>query len=248
MSITLFEFPHSHFCEKARWALDYKGIPYQAKALMPGLHIKTVRKYAPDTTVPLLLRHDEVVQGSSEIIDYLDINYPSPLLTPTDKQERQACLEIEQAMDERLGVPIRQIFYSGLLGYPEFVRHCFTYPMSIFGKLFFSLIYPSLRARIYQGYVISEEKVRQGRREFDNAMDALEKQLDQRQYLVGEQFSRADLTVASMLSALVMPTEHPFPWREIPDPDTKAFVAGYQGHPVCDWVRRMYRDHRHSPT
>ena len=28
----LLEFPHSHYCEKARWALDYKGIPFEAMA------------------------------------------------------------------------------------------------------------------------------------------------------------------------------------------------------------------------
>ena len=26
--ITLYQFQFSHFCEKARWALDYKGVPY----------------------------------------------------------------------------------------------------------------------------------------------------------------------------------------------------------------------------
>ena len=40
----LLEFPHSHYCEKARWALDSKGLKFQAIAIMPGYHIFTVRK------------------------------------------------------------------------------------------------------------------------------------------------------------------------------------------------------------
>lgn len=30
----LLEFPHSHYCEKARWALDFKNISYQRVALI----------------------------------------------------------------------------------------------------------------------------------------------------------------------------------------------------------------------
>ncbi|MHB8744867.1 MAG: glutathione S-transferase N-terminal domain-containing protein, partial [Sulfuricaulis sp.] len=61
----LLEFPHSHFCEKARWALDYKGIPFEAVAILPGFHRITVRKYARDSSVPVLLTDAGAVQGAS---------------------------------------------------------------------------------------------------------------------------------------------------------------------------------------
>jgi glutathione S-transferase len=34
--ITLYQFQFSHYCEKARWALDYKGLAYAPKNLLPG--------------------------------------------------------------------------------------------------------------------------------------------------------------------------------------------------------------------
>lgn len=242
----LLEFPHSHYCEKARWALDYKGIAFQAVAIMPGFHMITVRKYAPDTSVPVLLDDDEVVQGSSEIINYLDQKYPSCPLTPVDTDERQACLDIERDMDERLGENIRRILYYRLLAYPDFIQYCFTHPMSPFRQLIFSLFYPVLRYKIYRTYVISAEKVEQAKREFDVAMTEIENRLKHREYLVGEQFSRADLSVASMLSLLVMPKEHPFPWKVIPDSQTRIFLEEFRDHPVIEWVNRMYREHRLS--
>src|SRR3990172_4026398 len=186
----LLEFPHSHYCEKARWALDYKGIPFQAVTIMPGLHMITVRKYAPDTSVPVLLGDNEVVQGSSEIINYLEQKYPLPSLTPTDADQRQACLEIEHTMDARLGENIRRVLYYRLLAYPDYIRHCFTHPMPGSKQLIFRLFYPILRHKIYQTYVISAAKVEQARREFDIAMGAIEKKLKGGQYLVGEQFTR----------------------------------------------------------
>ena len=240
----LLEFPHSHYCEKARWALDYKGIPFQAVAIMPGFHMITVRKYAPHTSVPVLLNGNEVVQGSNEIITYLEQQYPLHPLTPTDADQLQTCLEIEHSMDERLGENIRRILYYGLLAYPDYIRHCFTHPMPGLKQVIFRLFYPILRSKIYQTYVISAAKVEQARRTFDAAMGEIEKKIIRRQYLVGEQFTRADLSVASMLSLLVMPPEHPFPWRAFPDLQTRTFCDDYQDHPVSDWVRKIYRDHR----
>ena len=240
----LLEFPHSHFCEKARWALDYKGIPFEAVAILPGFHRITVRKYAQDNSVPVLLSDDGAVQGSGEIITYLEQEYPARSLTPKNAVERQACLDIEHDMDERLGETIRPILYSTLLAYPDFLRYCFAHPMPWYKQLTFRLFYPVLRYKIYQTYVISPAHVEQARYEFDVAMGELEKKLNRRHYLVGDQFTRADLSVASMLSLLVMPPEHPFPWIDVPDARTQIFLDLYRDHPVCAWVRKMYRAHR----
>ncbi|VAW80072.1 hypothetical protein MNBD_GAMMA15-1204 [hydrothermal vent metagenome] len=37
--MTLYQFPISHYCEKIRWALDYKGLPYTTINPLPGSHI-----------------------------------------------------------------------------------------------------------------------------------------------------------------------------------------------------------------
>src|SRR5882762_1573570 len=43
----LYDFRSSHYSEKARWALDFKGIPYAPRHLLPGFHMRTTRKLAP---------------------------------------------------------------------------------------------------------------------------------------------------------------------------------------------------------
>ncbi|MDB6010395.1 MAG: glutathione S-transferase family protein [Gammaproteobacteria bacterium] len=35
----LYDFRSSHYSEKARWALDFKGIPYAPRRLLPGFHL-----------------------------------------------------------------------------------------------------------------------------------------------------------------------------------------------------------------
>src|SRR6187397_1237510 len=49
-------FGFSHFCEKARWALDWHGIAYQEIGWPPGVHrILAKRCGAKGTTLPILL-------------------------------------------------------------------------------------------------------------------------------------------------------------------------------------------------
>ena len=49
---TLYQFSFSHFCEKARWAIDYKEETYTIKNLLPGPHLNVTKKLAPKTCVP----------------------------------------------------------------------------------------------------------------------------------------------------------------------------------------------------
>lgn len=240
----LLEFPHSHYCEKARWALDFKKIPFQVVTILPGFHLWTVRRYAPGTSVPVLLSDDQAVQGSSKIINFLENHSPAYPLTPEDDNVRLECLKLEKEMDIKLGLPIRQILYHRLLAYPSFVSFCFTHSLSVVKQFAFRLYYPVLRKKIYQTYVISDAEVKKGHSDFNKTMDTLAENLTGKSYLFNDRFSRADLTVSSMLSFLVMPEQHPFPWPEIPDPQIKTLQKSYSEHPVCIWVSKIYETHR----
>ena len=37
--LRLYTFQVSHFAEKARWALDWKGVEYEERRLLPGPHL-----------------------------------------------------------------------------------------------------------------------------------------------------------------------------------------------------------------
>lgn len=242
----LLVFPHSHYCEKARWVLDHKKISYEAVAILPGLHMITVRRYGNRTSVPVLLDGNTYIQGSSDIIDYLETKFPDNNLTPQDPAKLEACIAIEKDMDERLGVTIRQILYAKLLDYPDYIRFCFTYPMPAFKKLMFTLMYPVLKKKIYNTYVKSDEKVAKAHIKFDQALADIEEIISRQPYLIGDTFTRADLSVASMLSLLVLPKEHPFPWSDkgIPDQEIRELHERYSSHPVSKWALNIYKNHR----
>ena len=237
-------FPHSHFCEKARWALDYKGVPYRVVALLPLLHGFTVRRHAPKTTVPVLLTNGQVIQGSSEIIDHVDELVAVRRLTPTDGAELEEGRRLEAWASVHLGDHLRRLLYDRLLAWPEFICRCFGHGMSASKRTLLRAYYPLLRLGVYRVFVGGPEKVERSRHEFASAMDHLAKVLDGRSYLVGDSFSRVDLSVASLLSLLAVPPEHPLPFGEIPDEGARAFMDGYRDHPVTRWTLDMYAKHR----
>ena len=62
----LYVFAISHYCEKARWALEYLGVEYEIRYLAPGIHIKVARKLgAAGTSLPMLPVAGRGLQGSA---------------------------------------------------------------------------------------------------------------------------------------------------------------------------------------
>ena len=71
----LVTFGISHYCEKARWALDWHGIDYEEISWAPGVHqILAKRCGAESSILPILLHGNGVTQGSDNIIDWADQN------------------------------------------------------------------------------------------------------------------------------------------------------------------------------
>ena len=89
----LIVFGLSHFCEKARWALDWHGIAYSEISWALGLHRVLLKRYgANGTTLPILLHDQTIVQGSSAIIDWAESRAKNPTrtLSPQTKDLAEA--------------------------------------------------------------------------------------------------------------------------------------------------------------
>lgn len=247
----LYEFPHSHFCEKARWALDYKGLAFQRVSLLPPWHILRTRRYGKRTSVPLLLDGPKAVQGSAEIIDYLDRAYDGRPLTPAALAERDRAVVFarEKSIDKDLGVPLRSFFYYYGLTYRGFIAQAFLQNSPGWQRPLFLLQYPIFAALIKKSYCPDQETADRAGETLLRNMDALAKELKGKSYLYGDSFSRLDLTAGSLLSFVALPLELPVIWPELPADD---FLRGWHrrlaAHEICDWVRGIYQRHRLSPN
>lgn len=99
---TLYQFPISHYCEKVRWALDYKKVDYKVQNLLPGLHVKKAMSLCNNSEVPILQHGDHVIHNSSDIISYIDKNFDGNRLTPDDETSKQQSLEWETFVDREM--------------------------------------------------------------------------------------------------------------------------------------------------
>jgi len=91
----LWHFPISHYNEKARWALDWKGIPHVRRAL--------ALSYVPRA----LWATGQASADSTRIIAVLERLQPDPPLYPRDEAERRRALALEDFFDEEVGHAVR---------------------------------------------------------------------------------------------------------------------------------------------
>ena len=242
----LLEFPHSHYCEAARWALDHKNVDYQRVALQPGLHMPKVRRIAPKTSVPVLINGKDIIQGSRQIIDYSDAKFDGPCLMPEGESDRAQVAEIEKHADKNIGIPLRAIIYNRLLDDRAAVQQCFMQNSGGFDRLMFRMGYPVLKRVMRHMYIPNQDYIVKAKEKFEDEICKLDAMLAGREFLVGDKLSRADIMVASLLSVGVLPKEHTSDWPDITHPELIEFRAKYIDRPSFAWVRHMYARHRHG--
>lgn len=241
----LLEFPHSHYCEKARWALDHKALAYERVSLMPGLHVRRLKNVVAGTSVPVLLDGTHAVQGSSSIVDYLDQRYPDACLTPVDEDEAGECRRLEETFDHCFGVPLRRALYFHLLPHASFVRHCFMSRSPWYERWAFAIAYPALRGRVAAKYGVRRNEVEEGLAAMSRSLDYWDAILMPGKFLVGDRFTRADLSLASMLYFVGLPTEFESPWPKTPPtPESQELLESLADRPTLRWVESLYRTHR----
>lgn len=240
--LTLYQFPISHYCEKIRWALDYKGLDYTIVNLLPGSHVKIVKKMAPRSEVPVLVHKGRVVQNSSDIITYLDENFPDRPLTPASpEQQAQAC-EWETYVDEQVGPHIRLYCYYYFLDRPDILLPLLTQGQPWYKRLVFRLVFPRVRTVIRRFLHINERTAAVSLQKLNQAIDRLHAHLEQHPFLAGDTFSRADLAAAALLAPLCTPEKYGLEWPAA-FPDEMA-AALDDLRPKLAWVDELYRTWR----
>jgi glutathione S-transferase len=243
----LYIFAISHYCEKARWALDYLEVDYELRHLPPGVHISIVRKLgATQTALPILAADGEVIEGSSSIIDWADAHTASGGKRLTPIEDCDTCRKIEKRLDDVFGVQLRRYYYSeALLMQPQAVRPIFSQGLSLPHRVLLRFIWREICERMIAGMDLGIPQGLESRQVVVAELDWLDALLaDGRRFLVGDRFSRADLTAASLLAPLARPDEHPsYRHLQIP-PGVAADLVSWEERPSVSWVRDIYRRFR----
>lgn len=242
--LTLFTFNVSHFSEKARWALDYEGLSYEERVLLPGPHQFWTRRIAPRTHVPVLEHDGRYVQGSGAIIDYVADRLGGTRLTPTDPSRRAEALALEHTLDQAFGRGVQQVLYSALLKDRRTLIALWSAGGPFWAAGFYALAFPAVAAAVRRMYKTADaDGVARAKQRFVTAFDELDAVLAKQPYLGGFAPDRTDITLAALLAPVCRVPEHRVRWPAMP-PELADFEAALRGRPTWNHVLHMYRKHR----
>jgi glutathione S-transferase len=244
----LITIPISHYCEKARWALDRAGVAYVERPHLQLIHRFAVRRAGGGRTVPVLVRGDRVLADSEEIVAEADASAPPDRrLYPDDPTEAIEVRGLEREFDSRLGPHGRLWMYYALrgrrdiaiayacTGVPAWQRRLmpFAYPVVARGIDRYLDITPAAAAR-------SEAEVRAV---FEEVGDRLG---DGRPFLCGDRFTAADLTFSALAASVLMPPEYgvPLPQPDVLPASMATAVRELRAHRAGAHALAMFRDHR----
>ena len=116
MPARLITIPISHYCEKARWALDRAAVPYREERHVQLVHRVASRRAGGRGTVPVLVTPEGVFAQSADILAYADRHTePAARLYPEARALRDEVVALERGFDADLGPEARRWAYFHIL-------------------------------------------------------------------------------------------------------------------------------------
>jgi glutathione S-transferase len=247
----LITIPISHFCEKARWALDRAGVPYRERAHLQVFHRFAVRRAGGGKTAPVFVWAGRVLADSSEILAAASAQAPPERrLYPEDPEAAREVRALEDDLDEHLGPDGRRWMYYELRGRRDIASAYGCTGIPAWQRRSLPFVYPAAARVIDRVLDVTPQSAARSEAAFQATFDQVAERLaDGRPYLCGERFSAADLTFAALAAAVLMPPEYGVP---LPQPaDLPAAMATkvnrLRAHPAGAHALRMFREERHLP-
>ncbi|MEZ4468754.1 MAG: glutathione S-transferase family protein [bacterium] len=236
----------SHYCEKARWGLDRGGIPYVEEAHPPLIHYRHLRGLGVGKQVPVLVVDGQPMADSSAILAWIDARLPADrLLYPPDLAEEIRSLE--DRFDEDLGPATRRLVYAYGFETPRVMVWTASQGVPWLDRVLLRLALPFARPKFSKVVGLEAEDLAQARRTIEEVLAEVDARLaDGRRFLVGDRFTAADLTFASLLAPAFLPPAYgaPLPPAERLAPGYRAWMASVADHPSVAFARRLYAEER----
>jgi glutathione S-transferase len=244
----LITIPISHYCEKARWALDYARLDYTEERHVQLVHIVALRLAGGNRTSPALICDEGVVRESGAIVGYAAQRAPADrALEPEDPVERAEAMRVERWLDVELGPHGRRWTYFRMKGQTDLVRKYNLTGVPAWERAAFPVANRVVLRGVERVLRITPETAGESKQKTLAVFDTVAERLaDGRRYLVGDRFSRADLAFAALAGAVILPELYGVPLPRIDELDevTARESGEFRDHPAGRFALRIYDEHR----
>ncbi|NVB42477.1 glutathione S-transferase N-terminal domain-containing protein [Pseudenhygromyxa sp. WMMC2535] len=259
MTWRLITIRPSHYCEKARWALDYFSLPYVERPQLPMLHFPAVvaallprqaGRADPQSTrfsTPALITGARALTDSSEILAFANVQ--------ANDRERDLfwtpeAAELERHFSGRFGADVRVAVYHTLLPHTDLLIELARRSVGPVQAGVFIASLPAIRVGLRERLGVREDRAQRAWSRITAMFDEVDARLDDgRPFLCGDRFSAADLSFAA-LASLALGVGHSDGYGAwIPELDAlggelEARARQLRARPSGAFVLRMFAEHR----
>ncbi|HEU4533735.1 MAG TPA: glutathione S-transferase family protein [Polyangiaceae bacterium] len=238
----------SHYCEKARWALDRAAIDYVEDAHVPIFHARAALRAGSKRTVPALQAGGRLLSESSDIVRFADESLPADRrLFPDDGALRAEVEGLVAEFDRTLGPATRRAAYFPLLKDTARARALLASTGPTWERRLCYPLFPAMRAVMRRAMNITPDAAARSRDRIDATFASVAERLaDGRRFLAGDRFTAADLTFAALAGPVLVPPQygHPMPpLSELPA-ELAALVERLRDTPAGRFALRVYAEER----
>jgi glutathione S-transferase len=248
----LLTIPISHFCEKARWALERAGLDYVEERHVQGVHLIRARRAGGGSTVPVLVTDEGVYPESEEILRYADERIdPEQRLFPADAKLRDDVVTLCRELDVGLGPDGRRLMYAHMLKLKRPMLRVNNQGVPAWEARMLSALWPVMTRFGRRELGIGPDTIEAEKENVRRAFDAIAERLaDGRPHLCGERFTAADLTFACLAAAVLVPPEYGV---RLPQPDElpehiARDIRSMREHPAGAYALELFRTERRAPA
>ena len=199
----LLTIPISHFCEKARWALERAGLAYREERHVQGVNrIVSKRRRRPRDAARAGLRDRRAggVRGDPA----LRRRAPARSRGGCSRTAQEEIAALCRELDAGLGPDGRRLMYAHMLPRKDFMLEFNDVGVPRWEDVMMRRLWPVVARWGAAELEVRDDTLEQDRPRVLAAFDAIAARLeDGRPYLFGERFTAADLTFAALAAAVV---------------------------------------------
>jgi len=243
--LELYQFEVSHYTEKVRLILDYKGLDYRKIEVKPGIGQIDIFRMSGQRQVPVLKDGKEIIADSTAIAKYLDTQYPERPIIPTDPQQKALCLMMEEWADEAFGLNARKAMLGAFSADPNLRTSALPSTVPDVLKRAVSAFPGEVLSMAGTPVGFGADAVHSARKALQEGISGLCVMLQDKPYLITDHPTLADFAVAGLSIYIKFPdgdyvaTPITLQGKGVPDiADNPAYA------PFFAWRDRIYTDYR----